>query len=262
MDITVEQFQIPYEQGSLHAILWASQHVDHGLAPIILMHDSLGSAELWREFPAQLAQLSKRKVYAYDRLGFGRSSTAKEPLKLDFVMTEAKHAFKQVLAYCNIDAFHILGHSVGGAMSVAIAAHYPLQCKGLITIAAQYEVEEQTLEGIRNAKAGFQQAGQLERLEKYHVQKAQWVLDAWTETWLSPAFRQWNLSIVLVKVICPSLIVHGELDEYGSLAQPQQLFDGIEQAELQILEGLHHLPHKEQPELVLSIITEFLQDLA
>ncbi|RKG32258.1 alpha/beta fold hydrolase [Acinetobacter tianfuensis] len=262
MNIHVQQFKLPYQQGHLHAVSWQHAKTDLTLAPIILMHDSLGSTALWRDFPAQLAIQSGRQVYAYDRYGFGLSAQARAPLTLDFVLTEATDAFKALLEYFQFSQFIVLGHSVGGGMSAVIAAEYPQQCQGLITIAAQYEVEELTLNGIREAKVGFQQAEQLERLEKYHPDKAQWVLDAWTETWLSPEFRQWTLASVLHKVICPSLIIHGELDEYGSTAQPQQLFNGVAgQAEMHILEGLHHMPHKEQPELVQAIICEFLEEL-
>ena len=49
-------------------------------------------------------------------------------------------------------------------MSVAIAAAYPERCQGLISICAQYAVETLTLKGISEAKIGFQQAGQMERL--------------------------------------------------------------------------------------------------
>ena len=174
--------------------------------------------------------------------------------------SQAEQTFKAVLDYFSIQDFVILGHSVGGGMSVVIAAAYPERCQGLISISAQYAVEALTLAGISEAKVGFQQAGQMERLEKYHPEKAQWVLDGWTETWLSPAFQDWNLARVIDGVCCPTLVIHGELDEYGSTAQPQQIFEGVSgQAELHILEGLHHMPHKEQPELVVALIAEFHQ---
>ena len=40
--------------------------------PIVLLHDSLGTVELWRDFPASLMEATGRAVVAYDRLGFGR----------------------------------------------------------------------------------------------------------------------------------------------------------------------------------------------
>ncbi|RKG54799.1 alpha/beta hydrolase [Acinetobacter cumulans] len=262
MDIQTQQYQVPFGTLLLNARSWQSVDVNAELAPIILLHDSLGSVDLWRDLPAQLAHLSKRKVYAYDRLGFGLSDACMALPALDFVLSEAQQAFQAVIDYFQLSHFVVMGHSVGGAMAFAIAAQEAERCVGLVSIAAQFEVEEQTLQGIMLAKKGFQQAGQLERLEKYHPQKAQWVLDAWTETWLAPEFQSWNLATVLPKVSCPSLIIHGELDEYGSVNQAQQLFDGVDgRAEMHILEGLHHLPHKEQPELVLQIIQEFLNEL-
>ncbi|WP_180024379.1 alpha/beta fold hydrolase [Acinetobacter sp. YH1901134] len=227
------------------------------------MHDSLGSLDLWRDFPAQLASASGRKVIAYDRLSFGRSSANPDVLSTDFVYAEAQQGFKALLQHYSIQQFIVMGHSVGGGMSVVIASEYTEQCRGLISIAAQYEVEELTLSGIREAKIGFAQLGQLERLAKYHGDKAQWVLDAWTETWLSPSFRQWNLEQYVGKVQYPSLIIHGELDEYGTTAQAQKLFSSIQgDAELEILEGLHHMPHKEQPALVTALICDFVNDLS
>ncbi|WP_228145792.1 alpha/beta fold hydrolase [Acinetobacter sp. ANC 5054] len=241
---------------------WQPEKINPDLAPIILMHDSLGSVDLWRDFPQQLAAATGRSIYAYDRLGFGQSSAHPDTLKIDFVQTEARQIFKAVLEHFNLHHFIIMGHSVGGGMSVVIAAAYPEQCVGLITIAAQYEVEELTLAGIREAKVGFEQAGQIERLARYHGDKAQWVLNAWTETWLSPEFRDWNLSEHVGGVNCPSLVIHGALDEYATSAQPQKIFQSVHgQAELQILEGLHHMPHKEQPELVSALIADFVQDL-
>lgn len=41
---------------------------------IILLHESLGCVELWRDFPKRLAHATRCQVVAYDRLGFGRSA--------------------------------------------------------------------------------------------------------------------------------------------------------------------------------------------
>jgi hypothetical protein len=39
------------------------------------------------------------------------------------------------------------------------------------------------------ARDNFAQPGQLERLARYHGDKAAWVLSAWVDTWLSPPLR-------------------------------------------------------------------------
>ena len=53
------------------------------LAPIVLLHDSLGCVALWRDFPAQLAAASGRDVIAYDRLGYGQSSPRLAPAQIE-----------------------------------------------------------------------------------------------------------------------------------------------------------------------------------
>ena len=58
------------------------------------------------------------------------------------------------------------------------------------------------------------------------------------------------------------LIIHGELDEYGSLNQPQQYIENSQApAQLYIMENTHHMPHKEKPDEVLTVITTFLKKL-
>ena len=160
-----------------------------------------------------------------------------------------------------IDQFIVMGHSVGGGMSACIAADYAA-CQGLVTISAQSMLEEITVQGIREAKQAFKAPGQLARLEKYHGAKAQWVLDAWTETWCDPQFAAWNLSAQLSGVKCPNLVLHGELDEYATESQARAFAEQTQgTSELHLLAGLHHMPHKENPELVLPLIADFLINL-
>lgn len=258
--ISHEQY-IQTQHGQLYSKCW---QVEGSLkAPIILIHDSLGCVALWRDFPAQLAQVTQRNVIAYDRLGFGQSSVHPKSLALDFVVTEATQDFSAVLKAFNIQAFVVLGHSVGGGMAVACAANYPKQCVALITEAAQAFNEAQTQAGIQAAQKNFQDPEQVARLAKYHADKANWVLDAWIKTWLSDGFRTWHLDEEAKKVQVPSLILHGEYDEYGSKAHPERFASQIgEQAIMKIVAGCHHVPHKEQPDYILKTIQDFLAHIA
>lgn len=71
----------------------------------MLLHDSLGCVELWRDFPAALCQATGREVVAYDRLGFGRSDVRAELPSLDFVAEEARDFFPQICEQLGIDGF-------------------------------------------------------------------------------------------------------------------------------------------------------------
>ena len=233
------------------------------LVPIVLLHDSLGCVSLWRDFPARLAQASGRRVVAYDRLGFGRSAPHPGLLQTDFIHDEARGDFRHVRDALGIERFIAVGHSVGGGMAVGCAATWADACVGLVTESAQAFVEDRTLQGIRAARETFGQAGQVERLAKYHGDKADWVLAAWIDTWLAPTFAGWTLDDDLRRVRCPSLVLHGRHDEYGTALHPQRiaaLTAGV--STLQLLEDCGHVPHREQPDDILLRLQQWLSDNA
>lgn len=264
MTVDTTTFRIATPQGQLHGQRWQPAVATSGpqAAPVVLLHDSLGSVALWRDFPALLAQATQRAVIAYDRLGFGQSDPAPAPLAPDFVAQEAHTAFAAVQQGLGLERFVVLGHSVGGGMAAHVAAAYPQQCLALVTESAQTLVEDRTLEGIRAAQGNFAQPGQMERLAKYHGDKAAWVLSAWVDTWLSPAFAHYSLQPALAQVRCPVLAIHGEQDEFGSLLHPHNIAAWAGgTVEQEIVAGGGHVPHREQPERIAARIAQFLQPL-
>ena len=227
----------------------------------VLLHDSLGSVDLWREFPETLAQVAGKPVVAYDRLGYGRSDAARGLPPADFVAREGQTGLKPVLEQLNIGRAILLGHSVGGGMAVNAAVQMPDRITGVITVAAQAFPEDRTLQAIAQAKLQFQDDAQLARLVKYHGPKARWVVDAWTDSWLSPAFASWHVRDVLPQLTSPLLALHGEHDEYGSSVHPQiytELAGGP--SRMWLMPGAHHLPHREQPVEVAERVRAFVQD--
>lgn len=257
----IEDSWVETAGGRLFARRWQPDGASAG-APIVLLHDSLGCVELWRDFPERLAQVTGHTVIAYDRLGFGRSDAHRGRLGLDFIASEARQGFAALCRHFALERFVAVGHSVGGAMAAECAATFPEQCQALITLAAQAFVEARTLAGIRDAAQVFAQPGQLQRLERYHGAKAAWVLDAWVNTWLAYAFRDWRLDEVLAKLRCPLLVIHGEEDEYGSRRHPER-FAGraTSPVETLLLPGCGHVPQRERSAEVLEAVARFLATL-
>lgn len=227
--------------------------------PIVLFHDSLGSVALWRDFPMKLASAIDRQVIAYDRLGFGRSDARKDPVDRDFIAFEAEQAIPSLRAGLGFRDFIACGHSVGGGMAIGAAARFSGQCRAVVTIAAQAFVEDRTLEGLRRARIEFSQPETMARLVKYHGDKAQWVLRAWLDTWLSADFADWAIDPSLRQVRCPLLAIHGAEDEYGSIQHPRRIAAG--RGEMIVLPGIGHTPHRECPELLVDTLGAFLRPL-
>jgi pimeloyl-ACP methyl ester carboxylesterase len=255
--VNVVEHWVDTSDGKLFAQDWHPLNAQG--VPIILLHDSLGCVALWRDFPEQLAAATGQRVVAYDRLGFGRSDAHPGRLRRGFVEAEAQQGFAALLQQLEIGDFIVFGHSVGGGMAVGCAAIHGNRCLGLITESAQAFVEDLTLQGIRAADRQFAEPGQLERLARYHGEKAEWVLRAWVDNWLDDAFADWNLDPLLAKVRCPLLSLHGEQDEFGSAAHPRRFTSlAAGPSVMHLLPACGHVPHREQADAVLQLVSHFL----
>lgn len=255
--VTCKELFVDVEQGSIYVKKWIPETLKSA-SPIVLMHDSLGCVDLWRDFPEQLARALSCIVIAYDRLGFGRSSVNKHTPSANFVWDEADIYFSQIKKAAQFSNYYLLGHSVGGGMSIGIAA-VDKECLGVITESAQAFVEDITIKGIQDAKAMFQTPEQIERLKKWHGDKANWVLSAWVDVWLSAEFTSWSLSPRIGKVTCPVLALHGDRDEYGSNAFPEYIAKNVSgKSTIVILEDCGHVPHKEKTVEVINHIKLFI----
>jgi len=144
-------------------------------------------------------------------------------------------------------------------MAVVAAARFADATVGVITESAQAFVEDRTLAAIRDAKSAFEAPGQIDRLMRYHGDKAAWVLNAWTETWLHPEFATLALDTYLRRLRCPVLAIHGDRDEYGSSAHPERIAKvAPTPADVVIVDDCGHVPHREKPEVVMRAVSTFL----
>ncbi|WP_135230620.1 alpha/beta fold hydrolase [Deinococcus fonticola] len=260
-EITSSDAWVNHPHGQLLTRTWTPAGALSGV-PILLFHDSLGSVELWRHFPAQLSKATRRQVIAYDRLGFGQSDAYVQELPLDFIADEARTYVPALMEQLGLKRFIALGHSVGGGIAVNVAALYPQAVVALISESAQAFVEDQTLSGVAEAREQFRDERQVARLAKYHGNKARWVLSAWTDTWLSPDFGAWTLKDVLPRVTCPLLVIHGVHDEYGSLRHPQMIGElSGGPAQVEIIQEAYHVPHREKPEVIVQMVAAFVANL-
>lgn len=252
-----EDFLVDVPGGNIYAKKWIPEKHQHA-APIVLLHDSLGSVGQWRDFPERLAVYSSRMIVAYDRLGFGGSSERKALPGKEFIWDEANIYFPYLSKALSLDKYVLFGHSVGGAMSIAIAAQHR-NCAAVITESSQAFVESLTIAGIKEAQELFKKPGQFEKLERWHGTKAAWVLQAWTDVWLSCEFASWSLEPCIGGVQCPVLAMHGDQDEYGSKAFPKFISGKVGgDSEMIILKDCGHIPHSEKRQEVLDHTRSFI----
>ena len=235
-------------------------HTYPGRPTLVFLHDSLGCITLWRDFPVKLAELSQCNLLVYDRQGYGQSPGFSYAQRTTAYMEWEADILIQLLEYYRVEQPLLFGHSDGASIALIAAGKYPNRIKAVISEAAHIFVEDITLFGINEAAQAYQTTNLKEKLAKYHGNKTEAMFRAWVDTWRAPFFRNWNIERFLPQIACPVLAIQGEADEYGSLAQVEGIKQGIKGVvEVEILPGLKHTPHKENPEAVLETSLRFIQ---
>jgi pimeloyl-ACP methyl ester carboxylesterase len=242
----------------LHAQRLAAPRGDDGPV-LVLLHDSLGSVGLWRDFPERLAEATGLGVLAYDRRGHGSSDPFGSRARTPAYLHEEAATLERVLAAADVREAVLVGHSDGASIALLAAALHPARVRAVVAEAAHVFVEERTLEGIRAAEREVAGGDLVGRLARHHGDKAGPLAAAWIRTWLSPAFRGWNVEAELRRIRCPVLVFQGGEDEYGTEAQVHAVARSVAgPARPAILPGLRHTPHREDPGAVLRLIADHL----
>lgn len=231
---------------------------DAGTA-LVLLHDSLGSVAQWRDLPRRLAAATGLAVLAYDRRGHGASDPFGPGARTPAYLHEEAGVLDRVLAAAGVERAVLFGHSDGATIALLAAALHPARVRAVVAEAAHVFVEERTVAGIRGAREAVEHGDLLARLARHHGDKARALADAWIGTWLSDAFRPWNVEPELRRIRCPVLVLQGREDEYGTEAQVQAIVRGVAGPSRQeLLAGLRHTPHREDPDAVLRLVADFL----
>ena len=159
----------------------------------------------------------------------------------------------------NIEKAILFGHSDGGSISLIAAGKYPEKILGVITEGAHIFVEDVTIQGIKEARKLYNSTDLKQKFEKYHADKTEEMFWAWANTWITKEFYSWNIERFLPSINCPSLIIQGDKDQYGTLDQVERIISqsgGV--AEKLVIPNVKHTPHKESSELILKAASEFI----
>jgi pimeloyl-ACP methyl ester carboxylesterase len=230
-------------------------------APLVFLHEGLGSVALWRDFPARLCEKLDTRGLVYSRFGYGASTSrpADEPLPRHYLRREAVEVLPALLEALDIKKPWLVGHSDGGSIALLAASHDSARLSGIVTIAPHYFVEAVCLQGIERACKAYEQGKLRERLARYH-RDVDSVFYGWRDVWLRPDYRDWNIEAELKKINCPILAIQGDADEYATLEQIEGIKRHRPQTRLCVLARCGHSPHQQQPEAVLEAICAFVRE--
>lgn len=248
--------------------------------PIILIHGFLYHSVMWKKNIDDLAK--KFKVYAIDLWGWGYSERLKEN----------EYSFerygKQIVGFMdalNIKKATLAGQSMGGGISVYVAAHYPERVNRLILVDPAVIPYPMTTIGkiyqlpfigeFMNAIPGNAlMENNIKEIWFYDKNKA-------TEEYCKEVLQPLSIrgsyagmmfilrnvlqepyvekeANLLAKIAIPTLIIHGREDKALPLDRSQRLNDLWKGSKLVIFDKAGHSPHEEYPEKFNQLALEFL----
>ena len=249
------------------------------LAPLVFLHEGLGSIAMWRDWPAQLCEATGRGGWVYSRRGYGQSDAVPDVrgasavvngqhtgrLLPDYLHEEAWTVLPALLTALKIDKPVLIGHSDGGSIALLHASRFPVSA--CVVMAPHVMVEDISIQSITQARTAFETGDLRQRLARFHadVDCAFW---QWNDVWLSDAFRSFDIRDNCRTITAPLLAIQGMDDAYGTLRQIEEISvfedrnrltpSSIVHSMLHKIEQCGHSPHRDQTELTTRLIAEFL----
>jgi pimeloyl-ACP methyl ester carboxylesterase len=230
---------------------------------IVLIHEALGSVSYWKDFPEMLAAATGCTVVAYSRAGHGNSEGPVEPRTLDYYRRQVDTVLPAILNHFNISNPVLYGHSEGAAIAMLYAATGATtashKVRAIIAEAPIVASEEQTGHTIRQIEANYITSDMSQRLARYHANPDE-VFYSWIQSNRRSFVKEFPLEEYLKRIECPLLVLQGSHDEFGGILQYQTIHRCVPHAQHEVFEA-GHLLHREQPDLVPSAVSTFLNSL-
>ena len=233
------------------------------LAPIVFLHEGLGSVSMWTQrgldWPLAVCHATGRAGIVYSRRGYGQSCPAplgRNILQPDYMHREANNVLPALLAELKIESPVLLGHSDGATIALLYAGQFPVTAG--IAMAPHVVVESVAVNAIGQAKLAFETGDLRARLAKHQadVDGAFW---QWNDVWLSEDFASFDIRPECQRITAPLLLVQGLNDEYGTMLQLDEIVKAAPQAQQIRLADCGHSPHRDQPQLCIEGIANFLK---
>ena len=110
---------------------------------LILLHGFMENLFIWEEMEAEL--LKKFKLIKIDLPGHGKSEIYSEIHTMEFMAEKVN----EVAEFLKIEKFHLLGHSMGGYVSLAFAEKYPEKLNSLTLFFSTYFADDEEKKELR-----------------------------------------------------------------------------------------------------------------
>ncbi len=243
--------------------------------PLVLISGFTADHQSWTLFQERLAK--EFTLYFIDNPGSGRSYIPSNGCTIESM---AEDILKTLDPY-ELDKFHLLGHSMGSAISQVIAAKHPERVDKLVLMSTffkrtkvgehafrflgQLHEEGHPKEKIARALLPWifsnrflENDHDVEAIVSFYVQAShqQSVEGFWCQY---DALQKYNGLPYLPQIEAETLILHGDEDIITPLRFIETVRSKLKHSSQVIFEKAAHVPHLEDPELFYSSLIKFLK---
>jgi pimeloyl-ACP methyl ester carboxylesterase len=245
---------------------------------LVMVHGFGANKDNWTRMARVLTDTFN--VYAIDLPGHGESS---KPLDLGYRLDQQTAHLARILQALGIAETHMMGNSMGGAITALYAAAYPEQIKTAVLFnpagVLEYESELFDLVVAGDNPLIPSKPGDFERLMDFALEKKPFIpwpvlgvmehqalanqaineviFAAIRDADLEPDFRT-----VIARIKAPVLLVWGREDRVINYRNGEVFVDIIPGAQLEVLDGVGHVPMIEAPEKSARLFLEFAKSHA
>ena len=230
-----------------------------GSPALLCLHGLVDTLEIWdRIFPALC---ERGRAVRVDQRGHGESETPAGPYRREDLASDVD----AVLEALEIGRAILVGHSMGGIVSMVAALQHPERIAGLVLIGTASQCSERVagwyeriaLAGERDGTAGLARTIYGESTRKVVSGDAQGIAQV-TRTLKSLYYDP--LTPKLAALRCPVLLVVGENDPMGPKASTI-IADQLASARLERVPECGHWVHVERPDALLAALDRWLSQI-
>jgi len=255
---------ITTDQGSVHYEVFGRGH------PVILLHGWLGSWGLWQETMTHLGR--HYRTYALDFWGFGESGKTRD----SYGITDFVDLVDQLMERLGICQAPLVGHSMGGTVSLSVAIKYPHRASKVVVIGSPVHGSSLALTLklagyhpiaflVHNLmpllKSGIRVAApMITRDKRWPAMINEDISRTTLASFLLSiaSLRQTDLRPALRELDIPVLGMYGDRDVIVSPRQWQPLQAGVRQAEVARFKNAGHFIMLDEPRLFKETLKNFL----
>ncbi|MDE3086569.1 MAG: alpha/beta fold hydrolase [Acidobacteriota bacterium] len=276
--------EFPVERVSVHGYDVAFRRGGDGPV-LLLLHGIAGSSGTW--IPAMRLLQADYTVVAPDFLGHGRSA---KPLG-DYSLGNHASGMRDFLQLLGIDRVTVVGQSFGGGVAMQFAYQFPELCERLVLVdagglgrevswilrlctlpAAEYVMPllfPSFVSGWGDAVSGFLRDRGIRHARAAEMWRSYRSL---TEAENRRAFVRTMRAVIdpggqsvsardrlYLAAHVPTLIVWGDRDKIIPLTHAFEAHELIPESRLEVLEGVGHFPHVEDPERFVAVLADFMR---